>query len=156
MRVPMVAALCIAVFASAGLSRPAAAQVDRPMNPGDFQSIQIERPTTAQRDLQPPARLPDLQDPQTWGRLLTNPTQARPGWHQFGKPPEDQGCAACAHIQIYEAPPNLDPKIIIDEIPPRSLRPLQQPLRLSPNMPIYHALPACPKDVHPLPMNVRP
>ena len=86
MRISMVSALCV-VFGSAGLSGPSAAQVDRPMNPGDFQSIQAERPTTAQSDPQPPAKLPDLQSLQTWGRLLTSPTRARPGWQQFGKEP---------------------------------------------------------------------
>lgn len=154
MRISMVSALCV-VFVSAGLSRQAAAQVNPPMNPGALRSIQIEHPTTAQSDLQPPAKLPDLQNPQTWGRLCSGPW-AQPEWHQFGTAPEAQLCGTCAHIQVYEAPPNLDPKIIIEEIPPRSLRPLQQPLRLSPNMPIYHGLPPCPKDVHAFPMNVRP
>jgi hypothetical protein len=150
MRMSMVSALCV-VFASAGLSHPAAAQVNAAINPGDLQSIQIESPTTAQSDPQPPTKLPHLQSLQTWSRLLTRPTGARPGWQQFGKAPEDQPCAWCAHIQIYEAPPNLDPKIIIEEIPPISLRPLQQPLPLSPNMLIYHGFPPCPNDVHPFP-----
>jgi hypothetical protein len=83
----MVSALCV-VFASAGLSRPAAAQVNPPMNPG-LQSIQA-RPTTAQSDLQPRAKLPDLQSPQTWERLRTSPG-AHPEWlpHSWLMPSQD-------------------------------------------------------------------
>lgn len=87
MRISMVSALCV-VSASAGLSRPAAAQVNPPMNPG-LQSIQA-RPTTAQGDLQPPAKLPDLQSPQTWERLRTSPG-AHPEWlpHRWLMPSQE-------------------------------------------------------------------
>ena len=142
MRIPMVSALCLA-FVSAWFPHPAPAQV----NSGDLKSFQAPGPT-APEQIAPGLRanFTDQQDFRTWGKLLTGPRPGGPGWQQFGTPPEVEQCAQCAHIQVYENSPDMDPKIIVERIPGRLL-PLRQLVPLSdPDIPIYHGLPPCPKD----------
>lgn len=151
MRIPIVSALCFA-FVPVSFSHPAAAQV----NPGNLQSFQAQHPTTTQQSARGlRGNFADQQATRACCNSLTAPLPNRPGtlgWvlnHHYAASQEIGSCAQCAHIQTYEAPPAIDPGIIVERIP-RRLLPLLQPVPPSnPDMSIYHGLQPCPKDFHP-------